>query len=126
MVRVLPLEAKVDFATAAIPKEVHHALVEQKQFLMLLSQPDALLKSFDQFFDLKQLNVNASLRPYQKEGVAWLLFLQKFHLHGILCDDMGLGKTIQTLCCLATVYCGTKGNFLFMEYLRMYLVLFFL
>ncbi len=37
------------------------------------------------------------LRPYQKEGLAWLQFLREHHLSGILADDMGLGKTAQTL-----------------------------
>ncbi|RAL64990.1 hypothetical protein DID88_001580 [Monilinia fructigena] len=35
-------------------------------------------------------------------GVNWLNFLNKYHLHGILCDDMGLGKTLQTLCIVAS------------------------
>ncbi|MDR0775910.1 MAG: DEAD/DEAH box helicase, partial [Azonexus sp.] len=38
-----------------------------------------------------------SLRPYQKEGLAWLQFLRAQNLSGILADDMGLGKTAQTL-----------------------------
>ncbi|WP_234084159.1 DEAD/DEAH box helicase [Azonexus sp. R2A61] len=38
-----------------------------------------------------------SLRPYQKEGLAWLQFLRTNQLSGILADDMGLGKTAQTL-----------------------------
>ncbi len=38
-----------------------------------------------------------SLRPYQKEGLAWLQFLREQTLSGILADDMGLGKTAQTL-----------------------------
>lgn len=37
----------------------------------------------------------ATLRPYQKQGVAWLERLRKMHLCGILADDMGLGKTLQ-------------------------------
>jgi len=37
------------------------------------------------------------LRPYQKEGLAWLQFLREQSLSGILADDMGLGKTAQTL-----------------------------
>ena len=37
------------------------------------------------------------LRPYQKDGVAWLAFLQRYGFGGILADEMGLGKTIQTL-----------------------------
>ncbi|MFZ6720693.1 SNF2-related protein [Undibacterium sp. Ji49W] len=41
--------------------------------------------------------LRASLRDYQKEGVAWMQFLREYQLAGILADDMGLGKTIQTL-----------------------------
>ncbi len=37
------------------------------------------------------------LRPYQIQGVAWLLFLRNNHFGGILADEMGLGKTLQTL-----------------------------
>jgi superfamily II DNA or RNA helicase len=37
------------------------------------------------------------LRPYQREGLAWLQFLREHALSGILADDMGLGKTAQTL-----------------------------
>ncbi|WP_214630415.1 DEAD/DEAH box helicase [Paenibacillus agaridevorans] len=43
------------------------------------------------------------LRPYQLQGVSWLLFLRQFGLGGVLADDMGLGKTIQFiayLCCV--------------------------
>lgn len=41
--------------------------------------------------------VQASLRPYQQQGVNWLQFLRTHGLSGILADDMGLGKTLQTL-----------------------------
>ncbi|NLB68789.1 MAG: DEAD/DEAH box helicase, partial [Lentisphaerae bacterium] len=37
------------------------------------------------------------LRPYQKDGVAWLRFLESNRLGGILADEMGLGKTLQAL-----------------------------
>jgi superfamily II DNA or RNA helicase len=40
------------------------------------------------------------LRPYQREGLGWLTFLQDFNFGGCLADDMGLGKTIQTLALL--------------------------
>jgi len=32
------------------------------------------------------VNIKAELRKYQQEGVNWLAFLAKYHLHGILCD----------------------------------------
>jgi len=41
--------------------------------------------------------LKATLRPYQKEGLAWMQFLRTYGFGGILADDMGLGKTIQTL-----------------------------
>jgi superfamily II DNA or RNA helicase len=41
--------------------------------------------------------VQASLRPYQQQGLNWLQFLREHSLGGILADDMGLGKTLQTL-----------------------------
>ncbi|MCL1910286.1 MAG: SNF2 family helicase, partial [Kiritimatiellaeota bacterium] len=37
------------------------------------------------------------LRPYQRDGVAWLRFMEGNGLGGILADEMGLGKTVQTL-----------------------------
>jgi superfamily II DNA or RNA helicase len=40
------------------------------------------------------------LRAYQREGLGWMHFLQKFNLGGCLADDMGLGKTIQALALL--------------------------
>ncbi|MGE3820120.1 MAG: SNF2-related protein, partial [Isosphaeraceae bacterium] len=40
---------------------------------------------------------HGELRPYQREGLGWLDYLQKFGFGGILADDMGLGKTVQVL-----------------------------
>lgn len=40
------------------------------------------------------------LRPYQRDGLGWLNFLQSFGFGGCLADDMGLGKTIQVLALL--------------------------
>ncbi len=40
---------------------------------------------------------SATLRPYQRDGLKWLLFLSRMQLGACLADDMGLGKTIQIL-----------------------------
>jgi len=40
------------------------------------------------------------LRPYQERGLAWLTFLGRLGLGGVLADDMGLGKTVQLLALL--------------------------
>ena len=57
------------------------------------------------------LPVKADLRCYQKEGINWLGFLNRYGLHGILCDDMGLGKTLQSICILAGNSKKTFGLF---------------
>ncbi|KAH9617893.1 hypothetical protein KSS87_010160 [Heliosperma pusillum] len=41
------------------------------------------------------------LRPYQVEGLQWMLSLFNNNLNGILADEMGLGKTIQTISLVA-------------------------
>ena len=56
------------------------------------------LKNFDGITQVLIPNsVQASLRPYQRDGVSWLGFLAEYGFNGILADDMGLGKTLQTL-----------------------------
>ena len=45
--------------------------------------------------------LHADLRPYQREGFAWLALLFEQGLGGVLADDMGLGKTVQTLALIA-------------------------
>lgn len=47
-------------------------------------------------------DLQAALRDYQQQGVAWLSFLSQAQLGGLLADDMGLGKTVQTLCVVGT------------------------
>jgi len=50
------------------------------------------------------------LRPYQKAGIAWLCFLARYQLHGILADDMGLGKTVQALCSISNSLARANGR----------------
>ncbi len=45
-------------------------------------------------------DLNATLRPYQAEGVRWLWFMNRLGIGGCLADDMGLGKTIQIIALL--------------------------
>ena len=44
--------------------------------------------------------LKTDLRPYQKDGLAWLDFLREYGFGGILADDMGLGKTVQVIALL--------------------------
>ena len=75
----------------------------------LLEGRDRERKFISQMLDVRKVEpfevpvaIKAELRSYQQEGVNWLAFLNRYHLHGILCDDMGLGKTLQTLCIVAS------------------------
>ncbi len=43
---------------------------------------------------------HGELRPYQRKGLSWLVFLDRVGLGPCLADDMGLGKTIQLLALL--------------------------
>ncbi|HET8937114.1 MAG TPA: SNF2-related protein [Polyangiales bacterium] len=45
----------------------------------------------------KPRSLKANLRPYQKDGFSWLVFLHELATGGILADDMGLGKTVQAI-----------------------------
>jgi superfamily II DNA or RNA helicase len=41
--------------------------------------------------------MRSTLRPYQRLGLEWLIFLFENGFGGLLCDDMGLGKTHQAM-----------------------------
>ena len=67
---------------------------------------DALRKTLERLRDPARLDpaevpgLRATLRPYQREGVAWLRLLGGLGLGACLADDMGLGKTLQVLATL--------------------------
>ena len=62
------------------------------------------LEKFSQSDKMEQLpqpqGLEGQLRPYQKFGYSWLVFLRRWGLGACLADDMGLGKTIQTIALL--------------------------
>jgi superfamily II DNA or RNA helicase len=68
-------------------------------------RPDQRLEAFRErlreFAGLAPLDpppgFGATLRPYQRQGLAWLDFLERYGFGGVLADDMGLGKTVQWL-----------------------------
>src|SRR5712691_3673009 len=43
------------------------------------------------------LNLQGTLRDYQKRGVGWLQYLENLGLNPCLADDMGLGKTLEVI-----------------------------
>ena len=57
--------------------------------------------------------LQATLRPYQARGLAWLVALGRLGLGCCLADDMGLGKTLQVIAYFATLReAGQQGPFL--------------
>ena len=74
-------------------------------FLSMDSYLDEVFSDLKNFSDNKTEipNINGELRPYQLDGVKWLLTLYKYSLGGILADDMGLGKTIETIAFINTI-----------------------
>jgi SNF2 family DNA or RNA helicase len=87
--------------------QINHAVIPQVTKLakdLGLPTPPGfshLAKSFEAFESIPEAplseNLKNILRPYQRQGVNWLVFLRSMKLGAILADDMGLGKTIQAL-----------------------------
>ncbi|EGC41014.1 TBP associated factor [Histoplasma capsulatum var. duboisii H88] len=95
LVKLVPLEAGIP-DPPGLSEELLKGRDRERQFMA-------------QMLDVRKIEpfeipvaIKAELRSYQQEGVNWLAFLNRYHLHGILCDDMGLGKTLQTLCIVAS------------------------
>ena len=82
-------------------------LFEQQDQLEILEEIAAKKQRLKSFKEIKNVTVpkeiTAQLRPYQKEGLNWLHFLNEMQWGGILADDMGLGKTLQVLTFLQDV-----------------------
>ncbi|KIK68831.1 hypothetical protein GYMLUDRAFT_236732 [Collybiopsis luxurians FD-317 M1] len=48
--------------------------------------------------------IDGQMRPYQLQGLNWMVSLHHNGLNGILADEMGLGKTLQTISFLGYLY----------------------
>ena len=76
--------------------------IDDEQLLKELHDKRKKLDTFTQIKSVKiPATITADLRAYQKEGLNWLNFLDRFGWGGILADDMGLGKTLQILTFIA-------------------------
>ena len=95
LVKLVPLEAGIP-DPPGLSEELLKGRDRERTFIAQLLDPHKVER-----FTIP-VAIKAELRSYQQEGVNWLNFLNKYHLHGILCDDMGLGKTLQTLCIVAS------------------------
>lgn len=91
--------------TSLIP-EVKIALEKQSPRQRLTSLLDA-----EAWTDAASLpDTPAHLRPYQRNGLAWLYRLYRLGIGGLLADDMGLGKTHQALALVQAVIKGGAGG----------------
>jgi SWI/SNF-related matrix-associated actin-dependent regulator of chromatin subfamily A member 5 len=63
---------------------------EEEEHVFLTKQPSTI--------------VGGTLKPYQLEGLNWMIHLAEKGLNGILADEMGLGKTLQSISILAYQY----------------------
>ncbi len=56
------------------------------------------------------LELRATLRPYQRQGVGWLQHMRQLGAGAVLADDMGLGKTLQTITHLLIEKCAWRSE----------------
>ncbi len=78
--------------------ELYEQETNTPKFLTELYEKKKRLNNLQELKSIpKPKHINATLRPYQKEGLNWLVFLHENKLGGCLADDMGLGKTLQTI-----------------------------
>jgi superfamily II DNA or RNA helicase len=99
-------KAKVKVSYFDIP-EIESLLNERLEGVA----PERYRNFLEGFAELADMEValprlNATLRPYQYEGVKWMKYLHDNGMGGCLADDMGLGKTVQTIAMLTLVYGG--------------------
>ncbi|CDF88288.1 unnamed protein product [Zygosaccharomyces bailii CLIB 213] len=95
IIKLVPLEAGIA-DPEGLPEDLMAGRERERDFIQQMMD-SSKAKPFK-----LPIAIKATLRKYQQEGVNWLAFLNKYHLHGILCDDMGLGKTLQTICIIAS------------------------
>ena len=95
LVKLVPLEAGIP-NPPGLSQELLKGRERERKFIAQMLDPKKV-----EPFEIP-VAIKAELRSYQQDGVNWLAFLNRYHLHGILCDDMGLGKTLQTLCIVAS------------------------
>ncbi|QLG70635.1 hypothetical protein HG535_0A05760 [Zygotorulaspora mrakii] len=95
IIKLVPLEAGIA-DPEGLPDDLMVGRERERDFIQQMMDPSKA-KPFK-----LPVAIKATLRKYQQDGINWLVFLNKYHLHGILCDDMGLGKTLQTICIIAS------------------------
>jgi TATA-binding protein-associated factor len=81
LVKLAPLEAGVPNPPGFTQELIERKNTERKFIGQLIGTEKV------QEYELP-VSIAAELRSYQKEGVSWLAFLNRYGLHGILCDGL--------------------------------------
>ncbi|KAK1857714.1 hypothetical protein I4F81_000329 [Pyropia yezoensis] len=71
-------------------------LTEKEEDAQLLRTEEAALPPTTRL-SVQPSNIKGEMRPYQLEGLNFLISLFERGVNGILADEMGLGKTLQTI-----------------------------
>ncbi len=95
--------AKIKNGNLNLPKS-NYTILEN------LDLTEISLKANDEITYKPSYLLKATLRPYQIEGVKWLLKNYNSRLGACLADDMGLGKTLQTLATLVNIQENLKSE----------------
>ncbi len=98
MTKYVPIAnfSKIKNGNLTLPKS-NYTILEN------LDLSEISLKTNDEIAYKSSDLLKATLRPYQIEGVKWLLKNHNSGLGACLADDMGLGKTLQTLAALVNI-----------------------
>lgn len=115
-VRALTNNGEVSFIEgmrllAGVPMSTEDLLMPSEELASwtVMRAGDSLAALLRQIKDPSQIayahpeGLQATLRPYQQDGVKWLSLLYKLGLGACLADDMGLGKTLQILTLLLQI-----------------------
>jgi len=91
-------KAKEEEQTEETPMK--RRMSEEEEDARMLEESEERKEDDDDFLLSQPKSVTGKLRPYQLEGLNWMIRLHKNGINGILADEMGLGKTLQSICIL--------------------------